>query len=555
MPPTMLIGESDFVNLRRKSELYVDKSLFVTEVLRRNHVVQLYPRPRRFGKTTNLSMLRYFLESGPDRSGYFTDLQVWNDPLARAHFQRHPVIHISFKGVKHSSWAEAEHILLEILREAVQDQEERLNHAAISTSLKKNLLDIANRVRDPDTRVLFELSKALQQATGEDVVVLIDEYDAPLLTAWQNEGLDAGYYDKMANWFRTLLEAALKDNPHLFRAVLTGILRVAKESMFSGLNNVEVYSLLARDLPEPFGFTQAEVEHLLALFGRSAELPEVQRWYNGYMFGDTVVYNPWSILHVLSYPKRSYEPYWINTSSNDLIRDLLLTRVELSEETQALLSGGSIEREIDENVVLRDLEGNHVWSLLLFSGYLKPLRVRETEENTYATLSIPNQEVRIIWRQTFRDWLKRGVGELEPFFAALLSGNHPKLEVLLTRLLSKHVSTHDVKETQAEAFYHAFVLGLLVALEPTYQVRSNREDGLGRSDVRVLPRTPGKPGFVIEFKAQEGRSIDTMAQEALEQIEAKQYTLELQEAGATPIFCYGISFLGKKICIKMAKRE
>jgi Predicted AAA-ATPase/PD-(D/E)XK nuclease superfamily len=550
MPPLpILIGSSDFPTLREEGYLYVDKSRFISEVLARGAQVQLYPRPRRFGKTLSMSMLQSFLEIGPDRSALFADLAVWQDPLARQHFQKHPVISLSFREVKPERWEEARVQLGDEIRRVLREQLPRLR-AANTEALLIEELERAART-EPRPGILKDLCAALHAATGQRVVILIDEYDGPVLHAWT-----AGYFDEVASWFRGFLTGALKDNPHLYRGVLTGVLRVAKESMFSGLNNVKVYSLLDQNA-ELFGFTEAEVDSLLKQYGREGDAEEIRRWYNGYRFGDSTVYNPWSILHVLGAPDAPLQPYWLSTAGrNDLVRELLLKSADLHGPITSLLQGGTIECPVHEDVALRDLQGDNVWSLLLFSGYLKAVAVRDDGDQTLATLAIPNQEVRRIWRTTFSERLRSGEGSLEPLHQALLTGNADNVQELLQKLLLRHVSYHDVAETQAEAFYHAFVLGLLVTLEKTHRVLSNREVGQGRADVLLLPKTPGQPGVVLEFKKQTGKgSLASHAAAALRQISAKGYAAELEAAGAAPIQKMGISFAGKEIVVKGPKKR
>lgn len=495
-------------------------------------------------------MFRYFVErspSGEDRQGLFADLQIWQDADARAHFQRYPVISLTFKDAKYRTWAETIRAIQAIIAEELRRVRPLWDHEALDKSLRQSLHDLEHGAGDP-SRFLILLSEAMAHTTQEPVVILIDEYDAPLLTAWEH-----GYYEEATSFFRSFLSAGLKDNPHLFRGVLTGILRIAKESMFSGLNNVIAYTLLRQDAAEPFGFTEAEVTALLAQVGRLDELGEVQSWYNGYRFGPATVYNPWSILNFLSRPGQPCEPYWLNTSDNVLVRSLLLGQGSLRLDMEALLIGGSIEKEIDDNVVLRDLRGEDIWSLLLFSGYLKPTALRIARGRTYATLKIPNEEVRILWEDTFREWLQNKAGSLAPLHMALLSGDAPLLEQILTDMLELHVSQHDVKATQDEAFYHAFVLGLLVSLEPTHRVRSNREVAYGRADVLVIPASPGQPGVVLEFKRKEkDRTLEGMAQDALKQIQDRKYIRELEAAGASPIHALGIAFSGKDVVVRGA---
>jgi hypothetical protein len=548
MLPPIAIGQSDFKKLRQEGCLYVDKSHLIADVVNKPIDVQLYPRPRRFGKTLGMTMLRYFFERGEDQSALFSDLAVWKDTNARKHFNRYPVIYLTFKDVKQHHWPETKQALQEIIAEELRRLSPIWDVPAVHPLLRQKLQAVMEERAEPQ-RVLLSLSKALHQATGESVVLLIDEYDAPILTAWQY-----GYYDEVAGWFRAFLSNGLKDNSFLFRAVLTGILRVAKESMFSGLNNVQVYSLLNNEIDEPFGFREEEVMGLLAQAGRSAQAEEIRSWYNGYRFGDVQVYNPWSILNVLNSPKTPLKTWWVNTSDNALVHELLLNRTELSTDIESLLRGIPIEREITEDVPLRDLHGNHVWSLLLFSGYLRADALRFDEDEQWVTLSIPNKEVRRVWRTTFSHWLQSRLGNIAPFHHALLEGNAKNLESMLSDMLLLHTSSHDVKQTQDEAFYHAFVLGLLVSMEKTHMVRSNREVGYGRSDVIITPKTPGLPGVVLEFKKLEkDRTLAGMAEEALKQIDKEKYATELEAAGVSPIRKIGISFTGKQVAVRCEK--
>jgi Predicted AAA-ATPase/PD-(D/E)XK nuclease superfamily len=550
MPPLpILIGSSDFPTLREDGYLYVDKSRFISEVLARGAQVQLYPRPRRFGKTLSMSMLQSFLEIGPDRSTLFSDLKVWQDPAARRHFQKYAVVSLSFRGVKGADWAETREGLRRVVGRELERLEPLWSGPGVSAGLVQKLREVKEG-RAGEQGVLVELTAALRAATGQRVVILIDEYDGPILHAWT-----VGTFDPVADWFRSFLTEGLKDNPHLYRGVLTGVLRVAKESMFSSLNNVKVYSLLDQNA-ELFGFTEAEVDSLLKQYGREGDAEEIRRWYNGYRFGDSTVYNPWSILHVLGAPDAPLQPYWLSTAGrNDLVRELLLKSADLHGPIASLLQGGTLTCRVDENVVLRDMNPADVWSLLLFSGYLKAVDRHWEEGRLQVTVAIPNAEVASIWRDTFVSWLERAGSSVEPLHQALLTGNADNVQELLQKLLLRHVSYHDVAETQAEAFYHAFVLGLLVTLEKTHRVLSNREVGQGRADVLVLPKTPGQPGVVLEFKKQTGKgSLATHAAAALRQISARGYAAELEEAGAAPIQKMGISFAGKEIVVKGPKK-
>lgn len=545
MPLPIQLGQSDFVTVREAGYLYVDKSAFVHEVLTAPAQMMLYPRPRRFGKTLNLSMLHAFFEIGPDRSALFEDLEIWRDAASRAHFQRHPVIKLTFKDVKQRAWPDALIAIGRVLSSEVARHSAALDDPRLAASLRARLEAVRDRTGDL-TSMLLDLSEALAHHHGERVVLLIDEYDAAILTAWEH-----GYYDDAVAFFRALLSPGLKDNPFVFKGVLTGILRVARESLFSGLNNVQVYSVLSRARPELFGFTEQEVLALLDAFGRRGEENEVRRWYNGYRFGDTTVHNPWSILSMLAYPTNPLEPYWLNTSENALVRSLLLESPSLHADIATLIAGGSIERDIDENVALRDLRGDHVWSLFLFAGYLRADAVRMDDGLRYVTLSVPNREVLTVWTGTFREWLKTNAGGLEPLHQAILAGDAAQVEAILSRMLLLHVSSHDVAVDQDEAFYHAFVLGLLVTLEKTHTVRSNREVGLGRADIQIIPKRPGLPGAILEFKRRQGRKkLATTARDALRQIGDRSYAVELEAAGPGSIRRLGVAFSGKDVVVR-----
>lgn len=545
MPPRIVLGQSDFVSLRDEGALYVDKSGFVAEILNAPAQVLLYPRPRRFGKTLNLSMAAAFLERGPDRTALFSDLEIWRNQDARAHFQRYPVIRLTFKDLKQRSWAEARAAIEILLAAEVARHAAALDDPRLDPGVKRRLLDIRDGAGEL-TRALLDLSEALSLHHGEKVVLLIDEYDAGVLTAWEH-----GYYDEAVAFFRTLLSPGLKDNPHLFRGVLTGILRVARESMFSGLNNIRVFSLLHPRTGEFFGFTDGEVSALLEAHERREAVEEVRRWYNGYHFGEATVYNPWSILCFLSEPGALPAPYWLNTSENGLVRALLLDSIDLHADVLTLIAGGSVETRVEESVPLRDLHGASVWSLFLFGGYLTAERVTQVRGRVRAGLRIPNFEVQTLWEDTFLEWMERMAGALDPLHAAILGGDARQTEEILGRMLLRHVSVNDVARDQDEVFYHAFVLGLLVSLEGTHLVRSNREVGRGRADVQIIPRSPGRSGVVLEFKRrQAGKDLETSAEEALGQIQDRAYTAELVAAGASPIRTMGIAFSGKDVVVR-----
>jgi len=443
-----------------------------------------------------------------------------------------------------------------VLARAYREHRYLLDEGALDDVDAADCRSVLSRQADPVDLMdsLRRLCGFLHAYHGEPVVLLVDEYDTPIHAAYVH-----GYYDEVIEFFRNLLSGGLKDNPHLFRGVVTGILRVARESIFSGLNNLSVHSLLQQEYATAFGFTEAEVEHLTDLASARDHLDELRDWYDGYLFGGRVVYNPWSVLSFLASADRAPRAWWVSTSSNDLLRDLL-TRGGLGspEALETLLTGGGVERRVEENVVFRDLErrADAAWSLLLFSGYLKAADVRLGEEPR-AVLSIPNREVLTIYRSTFKDWLQAGLGDatrVHRLLEALLSGDAPTFEELLEELLLTALSYHDTERRKAEATYHAFIVGLLVQLEPDYAVRSNREAGLGWADVLVCPRQPGRAGVVLELKsvdARRGETPDQALDAAQRQLREQDYAAELRARGADPVHELAAVFDGKRAWVRL----
>jgi hypothetical protein len=557
-PIRLPIGISDFRKLREEGFYYVDKTAMVDVVVASNAEVLLAPRPRRFGKTLNLSMLRYFFEkSAEDRSPLFAGLAVASSEIARPHFQRYPTIFITFKDVKATSWDDCIIGIQNVLAEAFGE------HAYLQqqTSLAPEDLELFRAIRSrkasaADCKMALRLlSRLLAQHHGERVVILVDEYDTPIHAAYTNR-----YYDEAIAFFRDFLSSGLKDNSHLFRGVLTGILRVARESVFSGLNNLVVYSLLRSELAPYFGFTEPEVEALARAAGAEDRLADLRAWYNGYLFGGQVIYNPWSVLSFLSSADRVFRPYWVATSSNDLVRDLLVNgpggaRVEL----ESLLAGGTIDKRVVENVALRDLEvrPDAVWSLLLFSGYLKAVETYIQDHAEWVKLAIPNQEVALELSDMVRAWMEQRAGsadDVERMLRALLGGDARTVERYLSRMMKASISYFDTAGPEPERFYHGLVVGLLASLGSRYEVRSNRESGFGRVDVMVLPRAAGQPGVVLELKTvdvDEGETPEAALGAALSQIEERDYAAELRERGAAPIWQMAAVFDGKRADVRV----
>jgi Predicted AAA-ATPase/PD-(D/E)XK nuclease superfamily len=557
MPPRIPIGYDDFRTLREAGLEYVDKSDMIRElILRSAGQVTLFPRPRRFGKTLNLSMLRcWFEKTGEDLSHLFRDLAIWQaGDDVRAHFQRYPVMWLSLKDLKLERFERTmEAIQLKVralynehaylLESDRLDERQRADvRAILDGTASRGLLD----------RSLLDLSACLHAHHGERVILLIDEYDEPI-----HAGYLQGYTKEILDFMRAFFGYALKGNPHLQRAVMTGILRVAKENLFSGLNNPAVYSLLARPFGATFGFTEPEVAALLGRFGLSDKMEEVRAWYNGYLFGGEIVYNPWSLCNYISRADEGPQSYWLSTSSNDLVKELLERyAVSLQPVFEVLLEGGSIERRLHENVALNELMQSEdaLWGLLVFAGYLRAEDApRDALDRRMHRLSIPNREVREVYADTFAAWLRRrvearGGGVLE-LTEALLTGDAEVFQEQLQAFVTDVLSYHDVGKLRPERVYHAFLVGLLAVLEPGHQVRSNRESGSGRPDVLIRPRNAGEPGVVLELKVARPskKTLEQALEEGLAQLEGMDYGAELRAAGASPVHAFAVAFDGKEV--------
>jgi Predicted AAA-ATPase/PD-(D/E)XK nuclease superfamily len=552
------IGISDFRLLRQQRAAYVDKTAAVARVLGSAAQVLLFPRPRRFGKTLFLSTLQAFAERGADedeRAALFGDLAIWQDPAARAHAGRYPVVSMTFKDVKYDDWQRCLSAVGNILARVFQTNA-NLRPGLVGPDARTfdAVLDgSANQVQLADSLRL--LTEALHRHHGERVVLLIDEYDTPI-----HAGYAHGYYDQAVELFRNLLSGGYKDNAHLQKGVLTGILRVAKESIFSGLNNLDVFSLLRSEHAATFGFTEPEVAALALAAGAEAHQGTLRDWYNGYVFGGQVIYNPWSVLKFLDDADKRPQPHWVSTGSDDVLRGLIAGgHLGNLSDQEALLRGETVDRDIIEPIALRDVDrrADAAMSLLLFSGYLTATEVEYGGRRLRARLRIPNREVLGIYETTVLDWLDTGLASenaVDGLLQALLSGDATRMERDLEQLLLQHVSHHDLPRPAGELPYHMFVLGLLVRLAPEYDVRSNRETGHGRADVVIAPRQPGRPGVVMELKTLDPRrdaSPEAALDAAMRQIDARAYAAELRAAGATPIHAYAAVFDGKRAYLRV----
>ena len=574
------IGISDFKDMVTGNYYYVDKTLFIKDIIDKGNKILLIPRPRRFGKTLNMSMLGYFYDCCPDitTAGSFSilpaiekDAQPLNtykslfDSLAISHagqeyldkMGKYPVIFLSFRYIKENNWESC----LSKIKELVQ--EEYYKHYYLLTSAVllppeieyfKKIVDLKGNLGNYENS-LRKLLIFLNRFYGERAVILIDEYDAPIHAGYNNN-----YYEEIVNFMRNFLCGGLKDTDiYLEKGVLTGIMRIAKESIFSGLNNPGVFTLLAQEFSDYFGFTETEVETMLEDFQVMDKFDQVQLWYNGYRFGDRVIYNPWSIINFLGSEKKEFKPYWINTSDNQII-ETLLTRggKELKEELEQLIRGESIEKAIDENIILKEITKREdlLWCFLLMGGYLKQTSERQDDftGKMYYTLSIPNKEVRFSYIGIIDRYFTTKIEnkKLEIMLKALIEGDILLFEQMLREVVAAVFSYHDFGR-EAEKVYHALVAGLLIWISDTHEVKSNRESGYGRYDILIIPKEITKIGYVIEFKSvsqYHNETVDTALTAALSQIEEKKYESELRERGITHIKKLAIAFLGKDVFVK-----
>ena len=556
------IGTSDFKQLRREGLHFVDKSLLIADVLADSDRILLFPRPRRFGKTLNMSMLAaYLAKSDDDSSDVFADLAIWQQgDVVRQHFGRYPLIYLTFKDVKTQLWPDCRAKIVAILAYCAANHRaliEPVVAAGKEHTAWQHLL-AGEPISDELDDALRLISMWLHRSSGRPCVILIDEYDTPLHAAWQH-----GYWDEAVELFRNVLSGGLKDNTSLFKGVLTGILRVGKESIFSGLNNLGVYTLLSHKFSQHFGFTQAEVEALALGCDAADAMPGIEEWYNGYRFGGQTIYNPWSVLNYLHNRADGFKPYWVNTASNDLLVQLLAERTTLQQQDlEVLLAGGVTEQAIADNTVLRSLasDSTALWSFLLFSGYLcAESQVGTTDlDLPIWQMRMPNREVRSVYGGVFGQVLTLGLGDdsqVRGLGRALLAGDADTFERDLGDVLKHTLSYYDLGGRQPERVYQAFVLGLLVHLNATHEVTSNRESGYGRCDVLVSPRHAGQPGVVLELKVLDPRkaeSVDQALASALAQIRERDYAAGLRARGAEPVREMAAVFDGKRVWVRVA---
>ncbi len=551
------VGTEDFGRVISRKLDFVDKSLFIKEIFDdKGTDVAVFTRPRRFGKTLNLSMLHYFLAekvNGEETKELFKNLKIekCGDEYMQ-HQGKYPVISITLKDIGEDSFEESYGKLLDLFVDIYDEHNYLLNSQNVSAAQKRFIDKVLNRdmTQGQLKKALKMLTNCLFKHHGIKPWLLIDEYDTPIQAGYMN-----GYYKKIVGLMRGIFGAALKTNDYIEKAVITGILRVAKESLFSGVNNLEVYSLLRNEYGEHFGFTEIEVDEILNKAQLSDKSEEVKEWYNGYKVGETVIYNPWSIVNFLK-QKGDAKPYWVNTSDNQLIKDLLKkSPLTFKKEFGELVNGGFVEEFIDENLVFEYLSNNpsSVWSLLLMSGYLKPLSISQTHQGAYAKLAIPNKEVGNLYRQIVEQWLSNGHGLkwYNEFLESLLTGKVELFKKHLEKVIQQITSYHDFAK-EPEAFYQGLMLGFTVSLHDagTYQIKSNRESGVGRYDIMLIPKDSNKLGIVIELKVKEEKeTLEKAAKRGLIQIDEKRYTEDMKQAGLKKALKIGIGFKGKKFAL------
>ena len=536
------IGLSDFKHLIEEDFYYFDKTNFIEQVIQDGAQVKLFTRPRRFGKTLNMSMLKYFfdIKEAEENRKLFKNLYIEKTESFKEQGQ-YPVVFLSLKDLKATTWEEMERKIIITLSDFFSEYEYLLNE--LTGISFENLKNIIYRKADIDelTTTLKFLTKILYEKYNKKVVVLIDEYDSPLVSAYIN-----GYYKKAKDFFKTFYSIVLKDNNYLQMGILTGIIRVIKAGIFSDLNNLRTYTILSDDYTDSYGLTEEEVEKSLKDYGLEYEISKVKDWYDGYRFGNSEVYNPWSILNFLQ--DKELRAYWVDTSGNDLINDVLK---KITKDTvralERLFNGEGLRQNISGTSDLSKLlDENELWELLLFSGYLT---IEEKIDQKNYILRLPNKEVKELFKDSFLEkYFGRG-NKLSDLMEALTENRIDEYEEKLQEILLTSVSYNDTKKGN-EAFYHGLIMGMGLYLEGEYITKSNIESGLGRYDFSVEPKNKNKRAFIMEFKSTDSvEKLEEVSKEALEQIENKKYDISLKQNGIKEITYLGIAFCGKKIKI------
>lgn len=543
------IGVSDF-KLATTGYYYVDKTLMIRDFLDKKPMVSLFTRPRRFGKTLNMDMLRVFFEkTNEDTSVYFKDKQIWQcGDYYTKHQGQYPVIFLTFKDVKSMTWEETfQKIRRLISLEFIRHNE--LETSSVLTAYEKEQYHLlaGDSGDEVDCQMGLQLlSLLLHKHYGRECIIIIDEYDTPI-----QQGHTCNFYPEIVNFMRNFFSGGLKDNPHLAFGFLTGILRVAKESIFSGMNNLKTYSILDDGYSSYFGFTEKEVKDMLRYYGKDDKYNELSEWYDGYRFGNTEIFNPWSVINYISdncFPKA----FWQSTGSNEIIGEIIQAATpEITKDLYKLLCGEKIAAYIDTGVIYPEVQNNpySIYSFLLVAGYLKVANIYpQSDGNFMCDVAIPNKEITFVYEKEVLNRTNQNSLAIS-ISQAIFSKDTQKLQALLEDFMVKSISSIDGAN---EGFYHGMMLGLCAILGNRYKIRSNRESGLGRFDIQLMPLTKGMPGFIFEFKhtKDEHTDLSALADSSLQQIEAKKYDTELRDNGVNSIISIGIAFRGKSAVVR-----
>lgn len=549
------IGIADYV--RAQTEYYyVDKTLLIKDFLDQKPLVSLFTRPRRFGKTLNMDMLRVFFEiSDEDTGRYFTDKKIWQcGEYYRAYQGKFPVIFLTFKDVKFATWENTIDKISALLQEEYDRHKEVMYSDQLASYEKEYFTRILNKTASEVelSAALEKLSKMLTKYYGTAPVIIIDEYDTPI-----QEGYSKDFYEEIVGFMRNFFSSAFKDNKNLSYGFLTGILRIAQESIFSGLNNLAVNTVLDNEYDQYFGFTNEEIHEMLKYYGALGKEKELKEWYDGYLFGSKEIYNPWSVINYIS-KGCTPQAYWVNTGKNEILEDVLkIATDDVTEKLFSLLQGRPAIARIDQNVVYRSLtkEPANIYSLLLVAGYLKATKKQLQADGSYlCEVSIPNKEIAAVYTSEILSHLVQ-IGAISNTTAdkiaeSLYANDQRKLQRAISDYLDQTISFYDAG---AEGFYHGLVLGLIALMDNQYKIKSNREAGDGRYDICLIPRKNTYPGIIMELKWKKDLaddSLELLAKEALSQIDKNRYDLEIKEDGITDILKFGIAFSGKKIQIQ-----
>ncbi|MCD8103670.1 MAG: ATP-binding protein [Lachnospiraceae bacterium] len=559
MRKSIAIGLQDFEKLRRLNAFYVDKTRFIADWWQSLDDVTLITRPRRFGKTLTMSMVECFFSVDCGNSDLFKGLEIWNSEEMRRHTGCYPVISLSFSDIKERSYPQVRNKICESIVDLYNRFDFLTEGDLLNEREKEYFYKVSPKMEDSEISIsLRRLSGYLYKYYHQKVIILLDEYDTPMLEAFTD-----GYWDDLTSFTRSLFNATFKNNPYMERAILTGITRISKESIFSDLNTLKVITTTSDEYADCFGFTESEVFAALDSYGYSDRKQDVRDWYDGFSFGQKKdIYNPWSILNFLDTGQLT--PYWANTSSNTLANALIRSgSKDIKISFEALLSGNTISTRIDEQIVYSQLSEKEsaIWSLFLASGYLKVVRKefdRQKGRNFYE-LSLTNLEVRVMFEDLIHGWFADYDSNYNDFVKALLQNDKKAMNVYMNRVALNTFSFFDTgkkpsEESEPERFYHGFVLGLIVDLADRFSIQSNRESGLGRYDVILEPKEGNSLSFIIEFKVFDPEEESTLAdtvQRALQQVEDKKYAAMLTAEGIPPenIRKYGFAFKGKEVLI------